>query len=154
MMVKVKVLVTQLCLTLCNPMDCSLPGYSLLRPWDFPGKNTGVSCCSLLPEIFPTQAFNPGLPHSHQILYHLSHQVSPQMMGWCTKISRRNRKTSPGITAGGDDPSMLWGNHGVNKKGFLCIDCYGDMVSIFKHTGRSFVCQLCWLIYIPFVITL
>ena len=154
MMVKVKVLVTQLCLTLCNPMDCSLPGYSLLRRWDFPGKNTGVSCCSLLQEIFPTQAFNPGLPHSHQILYHLSHQVSPQMMGWCTKISRRNRKTSPGITAGGDDPSMIWGNHGVNKKGFLCIDCYGDMVSIFKHTGRSFVCQLCWLIYIPFVITL
>ena len=27
--VKVKVLVTQLCLTLCNPMDCSLTGSSV-----------------------------------------------------------------------------------------------------------------------------
>ena len=26
---KVKVLVTQLCLTLCNPMDCSPPGFSV-----------------------------------------------------------------------------------------------------------------------------
>ena len=26
MYMRVKVLVTQLCLTLCNPMDCSLPG--------------------------------------------------------------------------------------------------------------------------------
>ena len=26
---KVKVLVTQLCLTLCNPVDCSLPGSSI-----------------------------------------------------------------------------------------------------------------------------
>ena len=29
MNVKVKVLVTQLCLTLCDPMDCSLPGSSV-----------------------------------------------------------------------------------------------------------------------------
>ena len=30
----------QLCLTLCDPMDCSLA--RLLCPWDFPGKNTIV----------------------------------------------------------------------------------------------------------------
>jgi len=35
--------VTQSCLTLSNPMDCSLPG-RLLHPWDFPGKSTGVGC--------------------------------------------------------------------------------------------------------------
>ena len=34
----------------------------LLRPWDFPGKNTGVGCYFLLQEIFPTQGLNPGLP--------------------------------------------------------------------------------------------
>ena len=34
--------VTQSCLTLCDPMDCSPP--VLLCPWDFPGKNTGVGC--------------------------------------------------------------------------------------------------------------
>ena len=31
---------------LCDPMDCSL--HRLLRPWDFPGKNTGVGCHFLL----------------------------------------------------------------------------------------------------------
>ena len=36
------------------------------------GKNTGVSCHSLLQEIFPTQGSNPGLPHCRQMLYHLS----------------------------------------------------------------------------------
>ena len=30
----------------------------LLRPWDFPGKNTGVGCHFLLQEIFPTQGLN------------------------------------------------------------------------------------------------
>ena len=46
-------LVTQSCLTLCGPMDCSLPGSSVHR--DFPGMNTGVGCQALLPGIFPTQ---------------------------------------------------------------------------------------------------
>ena len=39
-----------------------------------PGKNTGVGCRSLLQGIFPTQGSNLGLL---QILYHLSHQGSP-----------------------------------------------------------------------------
>ena len=38
--------VAQLCLTLHDPMDCSLP--RLLCPWDFPGKITGVGCHCLL----------------------------------------------------------------------------------------------------------
>ena len=45
-----------------------------LCPWDFPGKNTGVGCHSLLQGIFPTQGWNLGLPHCRQTLYHLSHQ--------------------------------------------------------------------------------
>ena len=49
----------------------------LLRPWDFPGKNTGVGCHFLLQGIFPTQGLNPGLPHCRQTLYPLSHQGSP-----------------------------------------------------------------------------
>ena len=55
------VLVAQLCLTLCNPMDCSLPGSSVLG--DSPGKNTRVGCHALLQGIFPTQGSNPGLLH-------------------------------------------------------------------------------------------
>ena len=46
-------LVAQLCLTLCDPMDCSLPGSSVHG--DSPDKNTGVGCHVLLQGIFPTQ---------------------------------------------------------------------------------------------------
>ena len=49
----------------------------LHRPWDFPGKSTGVGCHFLLQGIFPTQGSNPGLPHCRQTLYSLSHQGSP-----------------------------------------------------------------------------
>ena len=47
------------------------------HPWDSPGKNTGVGCHFLLQGIFPIQGLNPGLPYCRQILYHLSHQGSP-----------------------------------------------------------------------------
>ena len=40
----------------------------LLRPWDSPGKNTGVGCHFLLQGIFPTQGLNRGLPHCRQTL--------------------------------------------------------------------------------------
>ena len=49
----------------------------LICPWNSPGKNTGVSSHFLLQGIFPTQWWNPGLLHGRQILYHLSHQESP-----------------------------------------------------------------------------
>ena len=35
----------QLCPTLCDPIDATPPGS---RPWDSPGKNTGVGCHFLL----------------------------------------------------------------------------------------------------------
>ena len=63
-------LVALLCLTLCDPMDCSLPGSSVHG--DSPGKNTGVGCHALFQGIFPTQVSNPGLLHCRQILYQLS----------------------------------------------------------------------------------
>ena len=53
------------------------PAARLLCLWNFPGKNTGVSCHALIQGIFPAQGLNPGLPHCRQILYHLSHQGSP-----------------------------------------------------------------------------
>ena len=65
--------VAQSCLTLCNPMDCSLPG-SFIRgifqarvlEWAF-----------LLQGIFLTQGSNPCLLCCKQIPYCLSHQESP-----------------------------------------------------------------------------
>ena len=66
---------SQVSLILCNPMDCSPPGFSVHG--DSPGKNTGVGCHALLQGIFPTQGSNPGFLHCRQILYHLNHQESP-----------------------------------------------------------------------------
>ena len=53
--VKVNVLVAQLCLIFCNPMDCSPQRRLLLCPWNSPGKNTEMGSHSLLQGIFPTQ---------------------------------------------------------------------------------------------------
>ena len=62
-------------LTLCDPMDCNLPGSSVhgilqatIPEWVAIPFSRG---------IFPTQGSNPGLPHCKQILYRLSHQGSP-----------------------------------------------------------------------------
>ena len=46
-------LCTQSYLTLCDPMDCSLPGTSVHRI--FPGKNTGACCHFLLQGVFLAQ---------------------------------------------------------------------------------------------------
>ena len=50
----------------------------LLCPWNSPGKNTGVGCHCILQGNFLTQGSKLGLRHCRQILYHLSHQGSPQ----------------------------------------------------------------------------
>ena len=52
-------LIARLCPTLCNPMDCSLPGSSVHGIT--PGQNTGVGCHALLQGSFPTQGWNPRL---------------------------------------------------------------------------------------------
>ena len=77
----------QLCLILCDPMDCSPPG-----SWvhgDSPGKNTGVGCHFLLHGIFPAQGSNPGLLcflHCRQILYLLSYCRSPPFLAESFKL--------------------------------------------------------------------
>ena len=49
----------------------------LLRPWNSPGKNTGVGSHSLLQGLFQTQELNQDLVDRRQILYQLSYQGSP-----------------------------------------------------------------------------
>ena len=61
-------LMAQLCRTLCDPMDYSLPGSSV---HGFSRQEVG--CHAFL----QGKGSNPGLPHSRQILYHLSHEGSP-----------------------------------------------------------------------------
>ena len=63
----------QLCLTLCDPMDCSLPGSSVLCP--------GVGCHFLLQGIFQTQGSNRCLVcllHWQVGFYHQRHLGTPE----------------------------------------------------------------------------
>ena len=69
-----KLKVTQSCPTLWP--------YGLHSPWNSPGQYTGVGSLSLLQGIFPTQGLNWVLMHCRQILYQLSHQVSPSILEW------------------------------------------------------------------------
>ena len=63
MKVKSESEVAQSCLTLSNPMDCSLPGSSVHGI--FPGKSTGVGChCLLRKSSFPIP--NPISPNQKQ----------------------------------------------------------------------------------------
>ena len=81
--------VAQSCPTLCDPMDCSLPGSSC--PWDFPGNSPGVDCHFLLQGIFPTQGSNLGLPHCKQTLFTV--WATRELLCMCTYIKwfgRRN----------------------------------------------------------------
>ena len=68
------VLVTKLCLTLCDPMNCIPRGSSVHGI--FPDKNTGVGCHLLLQEIFLTQGSNLRLLHWQVDSFPLSHQGS------------------------------------------------------------------------------
>ena len=52
--------VTQSCLTLCDPLDCSPPGSSVHRL--SPGKNTGVGCHALLQGNLPYPGIEPWSP--------------------------------------------------------------------------------------------
>ena len=63
--------------TLCDPIDYSPPSSSVhgilqarILEWVAISSSRG---------IFPTQGSNPGLLHCRQILYHLSHQETPNM---------------------------------------------------------------------------
>ena len=67
--------IAQLCPTLCDPSDYSLPGFSIHGI--FQAKNTGVGWHFLLQGIFLTQRTNLRLLHWQEDSLPLSHQGSP-----------------------------------------------------------------------------
>ena len=64
----------------CSVVSDPLGPHRLYSPWNSPGQNTAVGSLSLLQGIFPTQGWNPGLPHCRWILYQLSHEGSPRII--------------------------------------------------------------------------
>ena len=78
-----KVKVAQLCLTLCDCMDCIIHGILQARI-------LGIQF--LLHGIFPTQGLNQGLLHCRRILYQLSYQ------GSLSEISQIQKETLHDLT--------------------------------------------------------
>ena len=74
---KVKLKVSQLCLTFWDPMDYTVHGILQARILVWVG--SPFSRGSSQP-----QRSNPGLLHFRQILYQLSHQGSPRILEWAT----------------------------------------------------------------------
>ena len=79
--------VAQSCPTLCNPMDCSLPGSSVHGI--FQARVLEWVVISFSRGSFPTQGSKPGLPQYWQTLYRLSHQGSPYYLE--TSLKERDR---------------------------------------------------------------
>ena len=79
-------LVAQSCPTLCDPVDCNPPGFSVRGILQ---ANTVVGlqyCQSLLPGIVATQGSSLGLLRCRQILYHLSHLWPQKLYTPCPLI--------------------------------------------------------------------
>ena len=87
-LLKVKVFITEFCLTLCDSVDYNLPSSSV----------HGISQAKILEwvaipfsrGIFPTQRSNSRdqTLHCRQILYHLSHQGSPVNGCYCCSVAQ------------------------------------------------------------------
>ena len=129
-------MLSQSCLTLCDPMDCNPPGFSVHG--ESPGKNIGMGFHALLQGIFPTQVSNPGLPHCRRILYQLSHQGSPRILEWVAcpffenlpnpgMILPRNRIRVSWI------PKCLLTDKWIKKMWYVCIYTYTHNVVLLSR---------------------
>ena len=121
---------TQLCMTLCNPMDC---------PWNSPGQKTGVGYFSLLQGIFPTQGLNPGVLHCRRILYQLSHKGSPRTLDWVaypfSRGSSRPRKQT-GVSCIAGRFFTNWAIRVANGPSF-CILCGLSSTQVGRERGEA-----------------
>ena len=72
-----KVKVPKLCPTLCNPVGYTVHGMLQARILEWI-----MDSYSPFQGIFPTQGWNPVLPHCRRILYQLSHKGSKTTLEW------------------------------------------------------------------------
>ena len=87
-----------MCLTLLRLHG--LQSTMLLCPWDFPGKNTGMSCHFLLQGIFLTQGSSLLLPHWQADALPLSHRGA--------QINDGSESESPSVVANSLRPGGLY----------------------------------------------
>jgi len=134
--------VAQLCPTLSDPLDCSLPGSSVHS--NSPGKNTGVGCHAssrgssqprspaLQADSLPSEP--PGKSHSLLIIHILCHS------GTCVK-------TDETTSTGHNHPEstvdiMVVHSVGLHRCITACIHPYSVIQSIF-HCCRRPLCFAC-----------
>ena len=105
--------VTQLCPTLCDPMDYTVHGILQARilKWVVIPFSKGT---------FPTLGLNPGLPQCRQILYQLSHKGSLRMLEWVAypfSSGSSQPRIQPGVSciAGRFLPTELSGRLPLNS---------------------------------------
>ena len=94
-----------------------------LCPWDFPGKNTGVSCHFLLQGMFPTQGSNLSLLHLLRCWRTLSAEPS-QKARWGTQTDWKTC-LSWGCPCGSHHPSPLSPHPQVPARASLFCVQYG-----------------------------
>ena len=106
---KVKVLVPQLCPTLCDPMHYSMPGSSIHGILQ--ARIPESVAIFLLQGIFPTQGSKPGLLHCRRTLYQLSYQGSPMSVNHMLNISEKEMVTHSSVLAWRIPQGSLVGCH-------------------------------------------
>ena len=116
-------LLTQSCLTLCNLMDCNLPGSFVYGTSQ--ARNTGVACHFLLQGIFPTQESNlcllclphwqaNSLPRRHTMYVQIISQTqTPHLHFYVLKVANPR---GPGI-------SSLQQSRGVARGQWVSCGC-------------------------------
>ena len=107
----------------------------LLRPWNSPGKNTGMGCHTLLQGIFPTEGSNPHLMHWQAESLPVSHQggspLSTRWSNWVELICTASSKCSQ---------FAQW---------LICINCrpvtayHPGWISLPGHTSLGYLVSLC-----------
>ena len=125
----------------CSVMSDSLRPHGLyptrlLRPWNFPGKSTGVGCHFLLQGIFPTQGSNLGLLHLRQTLYHLSHQEAVIMKYYLAlKKKKKKRGMVPYATRWMSLEDIMLSQNGQSQKEKCAWLHLCDVAKIVKLIG-------------------
>ena len=120
-------LVAQGCLTLCDPMDCSLPGSSVHEYWSGLPRSP--------PGDLPEPGLNPDLPHGRQILYHLSHQGSP--LKWMGDTGLKSRWQEDCIPFGGSGEESISLPVAASRSFLHFPTSHGRFVHLHSYSGWS-----------------
>ena len=130
-----KVLILQSCLTLWDPVDCSL----LFCLQNSPGKHTGVGCHALLQRLFPTQGSNLGLLHCRQILTVWATMEAPTVSRGTYKY-KRGKKTRMNLVML-DEKLLKKQGIGINTQFSVCSVQFSHSVVSNSVTPWTAACQ-------------